>query len=211
MERAWIDSHLPVWDIVDIRHLVPDTPPDETGRPVTVAIDGRSASGKTTLSLRLAALSALSCVVHTDDVAWHTAMFDWGPVMTHGILQPVARRESVTLRPHAWDLRSRPGSIDVPAATELLIIEGAGSGRREFAAYTDALIWIHGDPDEVTRRERQRVARGEVSEAFVAEWLAAENAFFADERPWERATFIVAGSPQAGEGETQISIAGPSR
>jgi hypothetical protein len=39
-------------------------------RPVVLAVDGRSSSGKTTLAARLRDAVAGSAVVHTDDVAW---------------------------------------------------------------------------------------------------------------------------------------------
>jgi hypothetical protein len=42
-----------------------------------VAVDGRSAGGKTTCAVRLAATVPDATVVHTDDVAWYQAFFDW--------------------------------------------------------------------------------------------------------------------------------------
>jgi hypothetical protein len=40
-------------------------------------VDGRSGSGKTTLAERIRGAVPASTVVHTDDVAWSQAMFDW--------------------------------------------------------------------------------------------------------------------------------------
>jgi hypothetical protein len=52
--------------------------PGVTGRPRVIAIDGRGGAGKTTLADRLRTAVPGSAIVHTDDVAWHHAYFDWG-------------------------------------------------------------------------------------------------------------------------------------
>ena len=44
-------------------------------RPVVLAVDGRSSSGKTTLAARLRDAVAGSAVVHTDDIAWWHSRF----------------------------------------------------------------------------------------------------------------------------------------
>jgi hypothetical protein len=43
-------------------------------RPVVLAVDGRSSSGKTTLAVQLQGVVAGSAVVHTDDIAWWLAV-----------------------------------------------------------------------------------------------------------------------------------------
>ena len=45
-------------------------------------------------------------------------------------------------------------------------------------------------------RDDVRLARGDVSPADYASWMAQENAHFALDRPWDRARWIVSGSPQ---------------
>jgi uridine kinase len=52
-----------------------------TDRPVVLAVDGRSPSGKTTLAARQADAVAGSVVVHTDDVAWQHSRFGWADLL----------------------------------------------------------------------------------------------------------------------------------
>ncbi|MEU4745483.1 hypothetical protein AB0G02_34165, partial [Actinosynnema sp. NPDC023658] len=130
--------------------------PDVTGRPRVIAIDGRGGAGKTTLAERLRAVVPRSAVVHTDDVAWHHAYFDWGGVLVDHVLRPVHRGEAVDFRPDAWIARGRPGSITVPAGVDVVWVEGTGVIREELMPWLDASVWLQGDLDE---QERLLVAR----------------------------------------------------
>ena len=166
---------------------------DLLGRPHILAVDGRSGGGKTTAANRLAAVVPGATVLHTDDVAWYHAFFDWADLMRDGILAPLRRGEPVAYRPPAWDERGREGAITVPVGCPLVIVEGVGIGRRELSEYVDALLWVQTDEDEARRRGLARDGADEA--AFWAEWQAAEDPFQAEQRPWERAGLIVCGAP----------------
>jgi uridine kinase len=163
----------------------------QLGRPRVLAVDGRSGGGKTTVAARLAEAVPGATVLHTDDVAWYHAFFDWADLMREGILAPLRRRRPVAYRPPAWDERGREGAITVPAGSPLVIVEGVGIGRRELSEYVDALLWVQTDEDEARRRGLARDGADEA--AFWAEWQAAEDPFQAEQRPWERAGLIVCG------------------
>lgn len=51
------------------------------GRPVILAVDGRSNAGKTTLAARIEASVPGSTIVHTDDVAWEHSRFGWSDLL----------------------------------------------------------------------------------------------------------------------------------
>ena len=163
------------------------------GRPRILAVDGRSGGGKTTVARRLAATVPGATVLHTDDVAWYHAFFDWADLMRDGILAPLRAGEDVAHRPPAWDERGRDGAITASAASPLVIVEGVGIGRRELSRYFDALLWVQTDEDEARRRGLLR--DGADAAGFWAEWQAAEDPFQAEQRPWERAGLIVSGAP----------------
>jgi hypothetical protein len=74
------------------------------GRPVIVAVDGRSASGKTTLAARMHGAVRGSALVHTDDIAWAHSRFGWADLLIDGILEPVRRVAAVSFRPPGWDV-----------------------------------------------------------------------------------------------------------
>lgn len=164
--------------------------------PRVVAVDGHSASGKTTLAGRLAAAVPGAVVVHTDDVAWWHSFFDWADLLVDGVLAPYRAGQPVAYRPPPWEARDRAGAIVVPVGTPLLVVEGVGSSRRALAPWLDAAFWMYVDPDVRERRDAERVARGEVTATLVEEWMAAEIPFVAADRPWERADAVVAGTPE---------------
>jgi hypothetical protein len=118
-----------------------------TGRPAVVAVDGRSSSGKTSLTGRLAERISGAAVVHTDDVAWFESACNWAGLLTAGVLEPVRHGKAVAFRPPAWDERRREGSIEVPPGIALLLVEGVGSGRRSLTALVDAVVYVQSDAE----------------------------------------------------------------
>jgi uridine kinase len=164
-------------------------------RPPILAVDGRSSGGKSTFAARLAQLWAGATVVHTDDIAWRHAVLDWAVLLTEGVLTPVRQGQAVAYRPPQWDVADRPGAIEVPADSTLVIVEGVGAGRRDLAPVLDAVVWVESPPEEVESRNAERVAAGETTEEDFAAWMAEEDPFVEGERTWERAAFVVAGSP----------------
>lgn len=166
-----------------------------TGPPV-VAVDGRSASGKSTVAARVAALVPGSAVVHTDDVAWWESFFGWDHLLAEGVLEPLCRGEGVAYRPPAWDRRARDGAIEVPASASLVLVEGVGSSRRSLAGWLDASVWVQSDADEARSRGLVRDAATGGTEEFWDEWEREEAPFLADDRPWERAVLVVCGTPE---------------
>jgi hypothetical protein len=169
---------------------------DRVAGPRVLAVDGHSASGKTTLADRLAAGVPGGAVLHTDDVAWHHSVFDWDELLVQGVLAPLRRGAAVAFRPPAWQRRGRPGAIVVPAGTTLLVVEGVGSSRASLAGQLDLSIWVETAEPVRVARDDVRLARGDVSPPDFASWMAEENAFVASDRPWDRARWIVSGTPQ---------------
>jgi len=194
-----------------VRHLR-DASPDVTGRPRVIAIDGRGGAGKTTLAQRFRTAVPNSFVLHTDDVAWNHAYFDWGGVLAENILRPLHRGQAVDFRPDAWVAHHRPGSITVPAGADVLWIEGTGVIREELAPWLDASVWMQGDLDEQERLLTVRDGESPEQLEHVANWLREELPFLLREQPWARATVIVAGpSHLAHDPETELVVAPPTR
>ena len=199
-------------ELLDVVFEASDAP---EGRPRVVAVDGRGASGKSTLANRLCSALLACAVISTDDVAWHHSFFDWADLLATGVLQPARRGEAVSYRPPAWQERGRAGAIEVPVDRRLLVVEGVGAGRRELVDLLDAVVWVQSDFEVAERRGIARdIAQGvngdaEAAVQFWHEWMAEELAFVADQRPWERACAIVAGTPPPGLGPDQLLFAPP--
>jgi hypothetical protein len=184
--------------------------PDVVGRPRLVAVDGRGGAGKSTLVERIRAVVPASGVVHTDDVAWNQAFFDWGELMVEHVLRPLRRGEAVEFRPPAWVEHGRPGAIRVPAGADVVWIEGTGIIREEFAPWIDASIWVQGDLDEQERRLVARDGDSAAQRQHVADWLAEELPLMLREQPWRRATVVVAGTTELEhDPDTELVVAAP--
>ncbi|WP_405639996.1 uridine kinase [Streptomyces sp. NBC_00019] len=203
------------WRVVPLLDAVGqlrDASPAVTGRPRVIAIDGRGGAGKTTLAERLRRGEPESAVVHTDDIAWNHACFDWGAVLVENILQPLHRGESVDFRPDAWVAHGRPGSITVPAGADFIWVEGTGIIREELAPWLDASVWMQGDLDEQRRLLAIRDGDSPVQREHVAAWLLEELPFLLCEQPWARATLIVGGPPRLDHDPgTELVVAPPAR
>ena len=185
-----------------------DAPAPEVG-PRIVAVDGRSAAGKTTLAAALADALPDARVVHTDDVAWHHSFFDWQRPLIDHVLAPLRAGRPVSWRPDPWVERDRAGSIEVPAGCRWLILEGVGASRRELDPYLDARVWVWSDPAAARARELARHGDSPEGLAFVEEWMVAERAFVAARRPWERCDLVVCGTPDAPVPAGDVLVAEP--
>jgi energy-coupling factor transporter ATP-binding protein EcfA2 len=175
-------------------HRLEDMIPAPVGRPRIVAIDGRSGSGKTTLAKRMADLISTAAVVETDDISWYFSRFDWADRLRDGVLIPLRRGEGVHYRlpdsPHHGEM----GHLSVPADASWVLVEGVGSSRRALTELLDGSIWVQSDAIEADRRGILRNGGDARAARRWSEWMAEEQPFIEADRPWERATVIVAGT-----------------
>ena len=188
---------------------------DPRGRPRVIAVDGRGASGKSTLAARLCALAPASAVVHTDDLAWHEPLFGWGHLLADDVLRPLREGRALSYRPPQWERRGRSGIIAVPAGLDVVLVEGTGASHREHADLVDATVWVRADFAEAERRGIARdVAEGvngdpDQATAFWHEWMTAELSFLDRQRPWRRACVVVNGTPRGHLDAGSVEIASP--
>ncbi|HTD17147.1 MAG TPA: hypothetical protein VK673_18325 [Chthoniobacterales bacterium] len=186
------------WRVTPIRGLVRllfDAARARDGRPWILAVDGRSGSGKSTVAALLQRSVPASAIVHTDDVAWHHSFFDWSDLLVEGILKPLRNGRAVSYRPPGWDKRGRPGAIEAAAGLDLVIVEGVGASRTEVMPWIDCALWVQSGLEEAERRGIARDGGTEGARDFWREWGAQEFDFLQRQRPWERATVIVNGTP----------------
>lgn len=183
------------------------------GRPRIITIDGRGASGKTTLAERMSAALPKTATVHTDDLAWHHSIMGWGDLLRDHILTPLRQGHAIEYRPPGWITNNRPGAISLPPGLRTVIIEGTGSIRRELSSAFDATIWIQGDHEILRNRGIDRDVetgingnRAEAT-AFWDTWQKEEVPFLANQRPWDIATTVVAGTVTIPLNNDEIAVA----
>jgi uridine kinase len=162
-------------------------------RPAIVAINGHSASGKTSLSWRLADALPQCSVLHTDDLAWHHGVFSWDELLTNDVLPVLRDRQALYYRPPAWIDRSRDGAITLDGDRDFVIIEGVGASQSSVRPELDVIIWVETPQSARESRDASRIAAGETSAASYVRWMVEENTYMAAERPWEFADLIVDG------------------
>lgn len=188
------------WRSTTVEALVGELPTAEPGRTRIIAVDGHSASGKTTLAVRLNAAIAGSALVHTDDVAWNYSILDWSEAMAGNIIVPARAGRAVNYQPPGWAPNGRSGAIELPAGLDTLIIEGVGIGRRSLSHLIDVLIWVQSDWETAHERGLARdIAtitdrNADECQDFWDLWMAEEIPFLEEEIPWSRAHVIVAGT-----------------
>ncbi|GAA5116279.1 uridine kinase family protein [Pseudonocardia adelaidensis] len=196
--------------LASLTALLLEPPRTTKARPPIAAVDGRGASGKTTLAGRIRAALPGTQVVHTDDIAWEHSRFGWDDLMIAGVLEPLHDGHDVHYQPPAWAPHGRTGHIDASARAPLVIVEGVGASRRELSHLIDTAVWVQSDWPTAERRGLVRDGGDARALEGWRQWEAEELPFLAADRPWERASIIVAGTPQIGhDPEREVVVAPP--
>lgn len=170
--------------------------PPALGKVRLGVVDGPSGSGKSTFARDwVEALHRTGCrsvmLFSSDLLATWTDPFGWWPGFDEGVLHPLQGGSAGRIRLSDWSAGDpRPGSwLSVPTA-EVLILEGVSCGRRALAGRASVLVWLTG-PDRTARLERAVGRDGESSRALLAAWQDDEDAFFRDDRAFQRADLAV--------------------
>ena len=189
------------------------TRPPRNGMYYTIAIDGRGASGKSTLAEWLGSRLTGFAVVHGDDYFEpHDDPITWGDFNEERLdaeLLSCLRRAEPTIAFRAWDFpRGEVGPEQTIAVQRGLIFE------RWFALSLDVLgdltVWVESPPDVCLQRGLARdggVALGERARlAWETVWQPREAAYIQETAPLDRADIVVDGTAAFA---LQLDWAGP--
>ncbi len=223
------EPHFGPWSVISVQEfaelLQATLPKDRAGLGI-IAVDGRSANGKSTLAALVSREVPGSVVVHTDDVpssaAWSgrhrysppesavPSFYDWSERVRENVLKPARAGKAVAYRPPSWTdwLREEGACIDAPPNCPLLIFEGVGAVRRELIDVIDVVVWVQADTEKAETRGIVRDGGDAEATTFWKKWMAEEFPFLAEQRPWDRANFIVSGTPDLGhDPDSEIVVA----
>lgn len=164
----------------------------ETGRPLLIAIDGRSGAGKTALATELTALLREHhrvSLFHLEDIypGWN------------GLQAGIERYLSTVLTPlrngqdaqwTTWDWAAHDdGDIRTTPAADIVILEGVGAAQPPTRDLLDAVIWVDA-PDEV-RKSRALERDGEVYAPYWDLWAKQESLLLTEHHPREFADIVL--------------------
>ena len=161
-------------------------------RPI-ISIDGPAGAGKTTLAheIYLAISPKMSVtVIHMDDLydGWDNALgADLTKVLRYLTDQHIQVRPAKINR-YNWSNSSFEDSEEI-ALSDLLILEGVGSGDRAIQDDLAALIWIDIDPDIGVNRVIDRDG-AQVADQ-MRKWLGTQQKYFSQHSTREKADFIL--------------------
>ena len=163
------------------------------GTTNVVAVDGPSGSGKTDFATALAGRLPSAQTLHMDDLypGWDGLAQAVADVHDQ-VLSPVAHGEQGAYRRWDWE-HDRYAEWHGLPATDLLLIEGVGSGAKPGWQFVSTLIWLEADREERFRRGIER--DGEPYLPYWQRWAAHEDALFAADGTRRRADLVINTSP----------------
>jgi uridine kinase len=163
------------------------------GAMKVVAIDGPSGAGKTNLAAALATHLPNAHVLHMDDLYPGWDGLNHAVATLHDqVLAPLSRGERASYRRWDWE-HDRHAEWQSLPATNLILVEGVGSGAGPAAKLESVLIWLEADPGVRFRRGIER--DGEPYLPHWQRWAAHEDALFAADGTRSRADLIMDTSP----------------
>ena len=160
----------------------------KAGRTRTVAIDGRSGAGKTSLAARLR--SALGApVVALEDLYGGWDGLERGiDLLVSDVLEPMSAGRAARVPRYNW-VTAAWEAPRVLVPPEVLIVEGVGAGARRAGAYASLLIWM--EEAESVRKKRALDRDGATFAPYWDTWAAQEAAMLARERTSDRADIVL--------------------
>jgi len=158
-----------------------------------IAIDGPAGAGKTTLAHDIALALAQSFSItelHMDDLydGWENAL---SPQLTEVLTHVVsAHKKSTAISVSTYDWNAgKFNPAQLIDKSELLILEGVGSGQMAIRDSLAALIWIDIEDSEGLARVLHR--DGNSIEFEMRKWLATQSQHFGVEGTQNAADFIL--------------------
>ncbi|MDG4803324.1 AAA family ATPase [Micromonospora sp. WMMD980] len=172
-------------------------------RTTVIAVDGPSASGKTTLAETVAELLDGATIVHGDDFCrpmpdheraqldpqqGYQRHFDWQRLRDQ-VLVPLRADRTARYQSYDWNTGRLAGWTEVTPGAPV-IVEGVYSARPELSPYYHLTVYVDTPREICLRRMR---ARGEHSEEWITRWRAAEDFYLRTTWPQSRARLLVRG------------------
>ena len=200
-------EYLPPHRIVSTRYLhvisfLPQLTKLPQKSPLTIAIDGRSASGKTTFARQLA-LATGGVVIHMDDFFLPVKLRTPERLSQAGGNVHYERFKTEVLpglkktAPFSYQRfdcsKMQPGEMRRIGSAHVRIVEGAYSLHPQFGNYADLKVFFDISPEEQMKRIRKR--NGErAAKIFASRWIPMEEKYIRSFNIPQQADIIISTS-----------------
>ena len=167
----------------------------DSTQPIGLAIDGVAGSGKTTLASRLCGDLKNCQVVHMDDLyeGWNDPLSQrLTAKVIRELLEPFNKQIPIRYQKFDWIL-NRFDKFEDLKTSNILILEGVGSGQREFRKYLSKTIWVEYDPSQGFDRVIARDGEGIRDE--MVNFLLDQNKHFIAELTKNASDYTISGAP----------------
>ncbi len=162
--------------VFDLESILGSRPP-RAGSTKVIGIDGHGGSGKSTLAVHLGGRLGAG-IVHTDDFASWDNPKEWWPLLIERIFEPLKSGERTLNYPRSqWWPGHKPEPVVDQPVTDVLILEGVGSLRREFRRFLSCAIFVDAPREVCIERGITRDAAMGTKEEVLEQW----NRYFDDE------------------------------
>lgn len=154
-----------------------------------LGIDGKGATGKTTLAAQICAAVPGSVVVHVDDFArpdlrgWERERF------VAQVCQPLLAGRPA--RYQRWDFAANRGAEwhQVPVGI-LVVVEGVSATDASLGVAWDLTVWLEASRETRLRRAARRDGPEQL-ERWLTDWMPSEDDYEAAQHPQQRVDLIV--------------------
>lgn len=171
---------------------------EEKGK-CTVSIDGRCASGKSTLGRKIAS-DWQGTLIHLDDFFLRPEQRTPQRYATPGenvdherfleeVLVPLKEGRAFSFHPFRHEIMGLSDEVIHIDITPVTVIEGSYSQRDDLRPYYDLNIAIQIDPE--TQKERLRKRSPERYQMFIDRWIPLEEMYFAAYPVYENADIVL--------------------
>jgi uridine kinase len=168
------------------------------GEVTFIAIDGHGGSGKSSLA-KLLSQKLDAKVIRTDDFASWDNTLDWWPVVIERVFDPIiGGTKLLSYQPTSWWADHHPEAIFDQPVTNLMILEGLSSSRKEFEDYISFSIFVETPKDTCLVRGVERdVGNGKDKDELTLlweKWLAEEDVYLSNHNPKAKADLVIDGT-----------------
>ncbi|PIR87845.1 MAG: hypothetical protein COU10_02405 [Candidatus Harrisonbacteria bacterium CG10_big_fil_rev_8_21_14_0_10_45_28] len=175
----------------------------KVGEVTFIAVDGHGGSGKSTLA-KILAEKLNAEIIHTDDFAGWDNPLNWYPKVIKEVFEPIANEaKTLSYQPASWWENHHPEPVVNQPVTDIMILEGVSSSRKEFRDYISFSIFVDTPKGICLKRGVERDSGTGKSKEEITEmwekWFEEENEYMKRDNPKASADLVVDGTKPFGE------------